>query len=217
MFVCLGGSYGCEGRKKNREYFWWLWKWRGWGLWGMTDKYTNTSTSCGTTQAATVRLQPSDLSYCRTPTLAGMAGVGKLHRLFRAFLILKTTCKKASLRLYSDGSNCQVTLRVTAPGKGYQTPRRGSGPSRSQEAAPGTLATSSPPAAPTVTAATAPALTRRVRRHGPGALLRDKRRGLSRIEPTLLLSDPASPPPCSSATRCCNARGSSLLLAPARG
>ena len=57
-----------------------------------------------------------------------MAGVGELHRLFRAFLNLKTTCKKASLSLYSDG---HVTLRVTAPGKGYQTPRRGCGPSRS--------------------------------------------------------------------------------------
>ena len=57
-----------------------------------------------------------------------MAGVGELHRLFRTFLNLKISCKKASLNLYSDGSNCQATLRVTVPGKGYQTPRRGSGP-----------------------------------------------------------------------------------------
>ena len=48
-----------------------------------------------------------------------MAGVVELHRLFRTFLILKTTWKKASLSFYSDGSNCPVTLRVTAPGKGY--------------------------------------------------------------------------------------------------
>ena len=72
-----------------------------------------------------------------------MAGIGELHRLFRTFLNIKTTCKKVSLNLYSDASNCQVTLRVTVPGKGYQTPRRGSGPSRSQEAAPGNLAPSS--------------------------------------------------------------------------
>ena len=44
------------------------------------------------------------------PTLAGMAGVGELHRLFRTFLNLKTTCKKASLSLNSDGRNCHVTL-----------------------------------------------------------------------------------------------------------
>ena len=86
-----------------------------------------------------------------------MAGVGELHRLFRTFLNIKTNCKKASLCLYSDGSNCQVTLRVKVPGKGYQTPRRGSGPFRSKEAAPATLAPSSPPAAPTA-AATAPSL-----------------------------------------------------------
>ena len=89
-----------------------------------------------------------------------MARVGDLNRLFRTFLYLKTTCKKASLILYSDGSgNCQVTLRVTAPGHGYKTPRRGGDPSRSQEAAPGTLAPSSTlPAAPTTAAAaTAPA------------------------------------------------------------
>ena len=121
-----------------------------------------------------------------------MAGVGELHRLFRTFLNLKTTCKKASLSLYSDGSgDCHVTLRVTAPGHGYQTPRRGSGPSRSKEAAPGTLAPSSLPAAPTAAAATAPAPARRARRRGPGALLRDERRRLARIEPNLFLSDPA--------------------------
>ena len=57
-----------------------------------------------------------------------MAGVGELHRLFRTFLNLKTVCNKASLNLFSDGSNYQATLRVTVPGKGYQTPRRGSGP-----------------------------------------------------------------------------------------
>ena len=66
---------------------------------------------------------------------------------------------------------------MTFPGKGYQTPRRESGPSRSQEAAPGTLAPSSLPAAPTAAAvATAPSPTRR---RGPGALFRDKRRRLT--------------------------------------
>ena len=125
-----------------------------------------------------------------------MAGVGELHRLFRTFHNLKTTCKKASLSLYSDGrGDCQVTLKVTAPGHGYQTPRRESGPSKSQEAAPGTLAPSLPPAAPAAAAATAPAPARRARRLGRGALLRDKRRRLARIEPNLLLPDPAHPAP----------------------
>ena len=89
-----------------------------------------------------------------------MARVWDLNRLFRTFLNLKTTWKKASLSLYSDGSgDCHVTLRVTAPGYGYKTPRRGGDPSRSQDAAPGTLAPSSSlPAAPTTAAsATAPA------------------------------------------------------------
>ena len=126
-----------------------------------------------------------------------MAREGDLNRLFRTFLNLKTTCKKASLSLYSEGSgNCQVTLRVTAPGHGYKTPRRGGDPSRSQEAAPGTLAPSSSslPAAPTTAAAaTAPAPARRARRRGPGALLRDERRRLARIEPNLLQPDPALP------------------------
>jgi hypothetical protein len=82
---------------------------------------------------------------------AGMARVGELHRVFRTFLNLK----KVSLSLYSDSSgNCLITLRVTAPGNGYQTFRRGSGPSRSQEAT-----------APTAAAATAPAPTRNARRH----------------------------------------------------
>ena len=121
-----------------------------------------------------------------------MARVGELHRLFRTFLNLKTTCKKASLSLYSGGrGDCHVTLKVTDPGHGYQTPRRGSGPSRSQEVAPGTLAPSSPPAAPpaAAAAATAPAPARRARRRGPGALLRDERRKLARIEPNLLFPD----------------------------
>ena len=80
---------------------------------------------------------------------------------------------------------------MTVPVKGYQTPSRGSGPSRSQEAGPGTLAPSSLPAAPTAAAATAPAPTRRARHHGPGALLREERQRLARIEPNLLFSDPA--------------------------
>ena len=73
--------------------------------------------------AARNKLQQTDCNQvigviAELPTLAGMAGVGELHRLFRTFLNLKTSCKKASLNLFSDGSNGQATLRVTVPGKG---------------------------------------------------------------------------------------------------
>ena len=140
----------------------------------------------------TDRLQSSDLSYCRLPTLAGMAAVGELHRLFRTFLNLKTTCKKASLNLYSDSSNCQVNLKVMVPGKGYQTPTRGSGPSRARSLCQAPWLPCPPPAAATSAAATAPVPDRRARRRGPGALLQDKKRRLTHIELNLLL-DPAAP------------------------
>ena len=71
---------------------------------------------------------------------------------------------------------------MNVSGHGNQAPRRGGCQPRRQEVEPGTLAPS--PASPP--AATPPAPVRRARGRGPAALLRDERRRLARIEPTLL-------------------------------
>ena len=128
-----------------------------------------------------------------------MAGGGTAYRLMGTFLKLQKTCPKASLSLYSDcDGDLQVTLKVHIPGLGNQAPRRGGCQPRRQEAEPGIQAPSpappAPPAhpappAPPATITPAPAPAKRARRRGPGALLRDEKRRLARIEPSILLSD----------------------------
>ena len=57
-------------------------------------------------------------------TLAVMARVGDLNRLFRTFLKIKTTCKKASLSLYSYGiGDCHVTLKSDGSWTWLQDPQ----------------------------------------------------------------------------------------------
>ena len=136
-----------------------------------------------------------------------MAGVGALKRLFRTFLSLKGSCHRSEVTFYSDSDgDCHVTLRVTTPGAGFQSPCRGGAHSRSQErkgsgarnpppppaaAAPAPAPASAP--APAKRArrrgpapAPAPAPARRARRRGPSALFRDERRRMARIEPGLI-------------------------------
>ena len=110
----------------------------------------------------------------RNPSSARMGGAGTAYKL-------------------------HVTLKVHVPGHGNQAPRRGGCQPRRQEAEPGTQNPSPAPPAPTIPA---PAPARGARRRGPGALLRDERRRLARIEPNLLLSDPA---PLLLGDRTCNA------------
>ena len=112
-----------------------------------------------------------------------MVGAGTAHRLLRTFLELRKACEKASLSLTSDSDgNLNISLKVKVSGHGNQAPRRGGCQPRRQEVEPGTLAPSpatpaaTPAAPPAPPAATAPAPARRVRRRGPGALLRDERR-----------------------------------------
>ena len=83
-----------------------------------------------------------------------------------------------------------VTITVTLPGHTYQTPRRGSGLSRSQEGGPGVWppfkapeADSNTPSSPERCSAD-PA--RRSSKHGGGALFRDEKRRLLRIEQDVL-------------------------------
>ena len=125
------------------------------------------------------------LDFCRPPLFqsphasAGMAGAGELQRLFRTFLSLKRSCQRAEVTFYSDrDGDCHVTLRVTTPRHGYQTPRAAGGAtSRSQEkqgsgaqnphpVSEGVSATQKTPSAP------APVPARRSRRRGPAAILR---------------------------------------------
>ena len=119
-----------------------------------------------------------------------MAEVGALKRLFRTFLSLKGSCQRSEVNFYSDrDGDCHVTLRVTTPGTGFQALCRGGAHSRSQERK-GSDARNPPPppaaAAPAPAPGPAPAPTKRAKRRGPGALLRDERRRLARIEPGLL-------------------------------
>ena len=65
---------------------------------------------------------------------AGMAGVGALRRLFRTFLCLKGSCQRSDVTFYSDcDGDCHVTLKVTTPRHGFQSPCIGGAHSRSQE------------------------------------------------------------------------------------
>ncbi len=86
---------------------------------------------------------------------ARMAGVEALKRLFRTFLSLKGTCHRSEVNFYSDSDgDCHVTLRVTTPGTGFQSPCRGGAQPRGQERqSSGTRNPPPPPAA----AAPAPA------------------------------------------------------------
>ena len=86
-----------------------------------------------------------DRDDCRTPPSAGMVGSGTAHRLLRTFLELQKACEKASLSLTSDSDgNLNISLKVKVSGHGNQAPRRGGCQPRRREAAPGTLAPSSP-------------------------------------------------------------------------
>ena len=135
-------------------------------------------------------------SYFRAPTSAGIAEDGELRRLFYTFMRLKRSCRLAEVNFNSDRGVCQVTLKVTTPGTEFQSPCSGGAQSRSQERkssgarnppTPPTVAAPAPAPAPGPTPAPAPGpAPRRVRKRGPGALLRDERRRLARIEPGLL-------------------------------
>ena len=136
-----------------------------------------------------------------------MAGVGALKRLFRTFLSLKGTCHRSEVNFYSDSDgDCHVTLRVTTPGAGFQSPCRGGAHSRSQERKGSGARNPPPPPAAAALApapasapapakrarrrgpapAPAPAPARRARRRGPSALFKDERRRMARIDPGLL-------------------------------
>ena len=70
-----------------------------------------------------------------------MAEAGRAHGLLKTFLRLNKSHKKASMIIVSDSDGqLHVTIKVTLPGLTYQTPRRGSGQSRSQGGRPGTRA-----------------------------------------------------------------------------
>ena len=86
-----------------------------------------------------------------------MAEAGRAHGLLNTFLRLNKSFKKASMNIISDSDGqLQVTSTVTLPGPAYQTPRRGSGQSRSQGGRPGTRAP--PPKAPKTPATPTPPL-----------------------------------------------------------
>ena len=103
------------------------------------------------------------------------------------FLRLRKSCKKASMNIYSDhNSDMFVTVKVQIAGQTDQAPRREGRQSSSQERGPGIRApSSSAPSAPETPDTPSP--VRWGRRRGPGALLRDERRRLARIEPDVLL------------------------------
>ena len=145
------------------------------------------------------KLLPADWPplFQSPPASAGMAGDGELRRLFQTFMKLKRSCQHAEVNFNSDRDGvCQVVLRVTTPGTGFQSPCRGGAQSRSQERkgsgarnppTPPTAAAPAPAPGPAPAPAPAPGpAPRRARRRGPGALLRDERRRLARIEPGLL-------------------------------
>ena len=126
-----------------------------------------------------------------------MAGVGRVMKLVRQVLGNWKVGKNCELALNCVDGVMKVTLSADlgkwvqpqpqqVSGHGNQAPRRGGCQPRRREVEPGTLAPSSP-AAPPAAAATAPAPARRARRRGPGALLRNERRRLARIEPNILV------------------------------
>ena len=149
-----------------------------------------------------------------------MARVGELRKLLQTFIRLKKSCKKAEVSFYSDSNgDCHVTLRAVlqpqhseSGDRGHQGPRRRAGPShpptpappsapdrrgrRRDPAPPAPPAPATPaPAAPAAPATAVPAPDRRARRRGPGAIVRDERRRLARIEPDLLQADSPLPIP----------------------
>ena len=112
-----------------------------------------------------------------------MAEAGKAHGLLNTFLGLKKSHRKASMNITSDSDgHLQVTIKVTIARQAGQAPMVGGRQSSRQERGPGSQA---PPPAPPAPPAppTPPAPARRARNRGPGALLRDKRRRLGRIQP----------------------------------
>jgi hypothetical protein len=112
-----------------------------------------------------------------------MAGDGELRRLFQTFMKLKRSCRLAEVNFNSDRGVCQVTLKVTTPGTEFQSPCSGGAQSMSPERkssgvrnppTPPAVAAPAPAPAPGPTPAPAPGpAPRRVRKRGPGALLRD--------------------------------------------
>ena len=140
------------------------------------------------------KLLPADWPplFQSPPASAGMAGDGELRRLFQTFMKLKRSCQHAEVNFNSDCDGvCQVVLRVTTPGTGFQSPSGGGAQSRSQERkGSGAQNLPTPPTVtvPALAPGPAPAhapgpAPKRARRRGPGALLRDERRRLARIEP----------------------------------
>ena len=154
-----------------------------------------------------------------------MVGAGTVHSLLWTFLKLRRSCKHASMSITSDSDSVgdlTVSLKMVTAGQADQAPRRRGRQSSRQERGPGSQAPPpappAPPAPPSTPApaATAPVTARRVRNRGPGALLRDERRRLGRIQPGILAhvlaneveGDPAlphhalpPPPPLSMARR----------------
>ena len=90
----------------------------------------------------------------------------------------------------SDSYNSlTVSLKMVLAGQADQAPRRGGRQFSTEKRGPGTRAPHPAPPAPPAhpaPAATAPVTAKRSKNHGPGALLRDERRRLGRIEPGLL-------------------------------
>ena len=120
-----------------------------------------------------------------------MVGAGTVNSLLWTFLRLRKTCKHASMSITSDSdsdNSLTVSLKMVLAGQTDQAPRRGGRMSSTQERGPGTRAPHpAPPAHPAAPApaATAPVTAKRSKNRGPGALLRDERRRLGRIEPGL--------------------------------
>ena len=136
-----------------------------------------------------------------------MVGAGTDPSLIWTFLKLRRSCKHASMTITSDSDSVgdlTVSLKMVTARQADQAPRRRGRQSSRQERGPGSQAPPPAPPAPPATpapAATAPVTARRVRNRGPGALLRDERRRLGRIEPGILAhkiegeGGPALPPP----------------------
>ena len=114
-----------------------------------------------------------------------------MNSLLWTFLRLRKTYKHASMSITSDSdsdNSLTVSLKMVLAGQTDQAPRRGGRMSSTQERGPGTRAPHPAPPAPLAApapAATAPVAAKRSKNRGPGALLRDERRRLGRIEPGL--------------------------------
>ena len=126
-----------------------------------------------------------------------MADAGRAHGLLNTFLRLNKSHKRASMNIISDSDgHLQVTITVTIVGQADQAPRKGGRQSNNRERGPGTRVPSpGAPSAPSAPYTPSPAPAKRAKRRGPGALLRDERRRLARIEPGLLIPDSPLPIP----------------------